>query len=97
MLFYGGSCPGKLLAWEGIRTFFRGTVILNGVTYEVTPETSYGYADKHWGRSYNQPWLQFASGHLISEKTVVGIEAFGSRHRRLLSEDFYFSPCDAGF
>ena len=37
--------------------------------YEVTPETSYGYADKHWGRSYNQPWLQFASGHLISEKT----------------------------
>ena len=46
---------------EGIRTFFRGTVILNGVTYEVTPETSYGYADKHWGRSYNQPWLQFAS------------------------------------
>ena len=54
---------------EGIRTFFRGTVILNGVTYEVTPETSYGYADKHWGRSYNQPWLQFASGHLISEKT----------------------------
>ncbi|MFR2604478.1 MAG: hypothetical protein ACLTAX_04015 [Waltera sp.] len=42
---------------------------MNGVTYEVTPETSYGYADKHWGRSYNQPWLQFASGHLISEKT----------------------------
>ena len=40
---------------EGIRTFFRGTIILNGVTYEVTPETSYGYADKHWGRSYNQP------------------------------------------
>ena len=33
---------------EGIRTFFRGTVSLNGV---------------------NQPWLQFASGHLISEKT----------------------------
>lgn len=54
---------------EGIRTFFRGTVNLNGVTYDITPETSYGYADKHWGRSYNQPWLQFASGHLISERS----------------------------
>lgn len=54
---------------EGIRTFYRGNVTLNGVTYEVTPETCYGYADKHWGRSYNRPLLQFTSGHLISART----------------------------
>ena len=54
---------------EGIRTFFRGHVTLNGVTYEVEPETCYGYADKHWGRSFNRPLLQFTSGHLISDRT----------------------------
>lgn len=54
---------------EGIRTFFRGTICLDGVTYEVTPESCYGYADKHWGRNYNRPWLQLASCNLISERT----------------------------
>lgn len=54
---------------EGIRTFFRGKVVLDGVAYEVTSDHSYGYSDKHWGRSYNQPWLQFASAHLTSERT----------------------------
>ncbi len=54
---------------EGIRTMFRGTVSLDGVTYEVSPDTSYGYADKHWGRSFNRPWMQFASNKLISERT----------------------------
>ena len=54
---------------EGIRTMFRGTVTLDGVTYEVSPDTSYGYADKHWGKSFNRPWMQFASNKLISERT----------------------------
>ena len=45
---------------EGIRSFFKGTVILDGVKYEVTPDTSCGYADTHWGRSFNKPWMQFA-------------------------------------
>lgn len=54
---------------EGIRSFFRGTVCLDGITYEVAPETCYGYADKHWGRSFNNPWLQLASCNLISERT----------------------------
>lgn len=40
---------------EGIKSFFRGTVILDGVSYEVEPETSNGYADKHWGRNFNRP------------------------------------------
>lgn len=54
---------------EGIRTLFRGTVTLNGVTYDVNSDTCHGYADKHWGRNFNTPWLQFASSHLLSERT----------------------------
>ncbi|MCH5343327.1 MAG: hypothetical protein J1E64_04745 [Acetatifactor sp.] len=54
---------------EGIRTFYRGTISLNGIPYEVTPEDSYGYADKHWGKSFNRPILRFASGHLVSKIT----------------------------
>lgn len=53
---------------EGIKSFFRGTVILNGVSYEVEPETSNGYADKHWGRNFNRPWIQIGCGSLTSEK-----------------------------
>ena len=44
-------------------------MILDGVSYEVSPESSYGYADKHWGRDFNTPWLQFACGKLTSQRT----------------------------
>lgn len=54
---------------EGIRTFYRGNVTLNGVTYRVEPDDCYGYADKHWGRSFNRPLFQFASSHLLSART----------------------------
>lgn len=54
---------------EGVRSFFRGTVILDGICYQVTPDTSYGYADKHWGRSFISPLFQFASGRLSSART----------------------------
>lgn len=54
---------------EGIRSFFRGTVTLDGVTYQVSPDTSYGYADKHWGRSFVRPLFQFASCRLSSTRT----------------------------
>ncbi|MGN0401908.1 MAG: hypothetical protein ACI4HQ_06555 [Acetatifactor sp.] len=54
---------------EGIKSFFRGTVTLDGDTYQVSPETCNGYADKHWGRTYHHPWLQFACGDLLSERT----------------------------
>lgn len=53
---------------EGIKSFFRGTVLLNGIPYTVSPDTSFGYADKHWGKSFNRPWLQLASGALRSER-----------------------------
>lgn len=54
---------------EGIKTQYSGTVTLNEVTYEVTPQESYGYADKHWGHRFQAPWLQLASCRLISERT----------------------------
>ena len=54
---------------EGIKSFFRGTVVLDGIVYQVSADTSYGYADKHWGRSFNRPWMQFACGRLTSKKT----------------------------
>lgn len=54
---------------EGIRSYFRGTVSLDGVVYEVSTDTCYGYADKHWGRNYNKPWLQLASCNLVSKRT----------------------------
>ncbi len=52
---------------EGIKSFFRGTVILDGVTYHVQADTSFGYSDKHWGKNFNRPWMQFACGKLTSE------------------------------
>ncbi len=54
---------------EGIKTFFRGSVTLDGVTYDVTADDSYGYADKHWGRNFNKPWMQLSCGRLTSERT----------------------------
>ena len=54
---------------EGIRTLFRGTVTLNGITYQVEPESCNGYADKHWGRSFHNPWLQIGVSTLYSTRT----------------------------
>lgn len=59
---------------EGIRTQFRGTVTLDDCVYEVTDNDSWGYADKHWGRNFNKPWLQFASSHLTSSHTQKALK-----------------------
>ncbi|MBO4750118.1 MAG: hypothetical protein J5546_07350 [Lachnospiraceae bacterium] len=54
---------------EGIKTHYRGSVTLNEEEFEVTADECNGYADKHWGRDFNNPWLQLASCHLVSERT----------------------------
>ena len=54
---------------EGLQAFYRGRVVLDGVLYQVSPESSYGYADKHWGRRFNSPWLTFASCRLTGSQT----------------------------
>lgn len=54
---------------EGIRTSYNGTVTLDGISYEVSSQDSCGYADKHWGRSFNRPWMQLSACRLRSERT----------------------------
>ena len=54
---------------EGIKTHYRGLITLNGEDFEISPDSCDGYADKHWGREFNKPWLQLASCNLYSERT----------------------------
>lgn len=59
---------------EGMKTAYCGTVILDGVRYRVMPETSYGYADKNWGRGFTSPWIWLSSNHMISNITHKKLE-----------------------
>ena len=54
---------------EGMKTLYSGTVTCNGETYRVTPETSYGYADKNWGRGFTSPWIWLSSCSMRSRLT----------------------------
>lgn len=54
---------------EGIKTHFRGRVTVNGEPFDVMADDCDGYADKHWGSRFNNPWLQLSSCNLISERT----------------------------
>ena len=53
---------------EGMKTAYSGTVIYNGETYRVSPERSFGYADKNWGSDFTSPWVWLSSNCLYSEK-----------------------------
>jgi len=73
---YGASAPARTLNlfemyWhaEGIKTQYTGWVELDGERYIVTPETSFGYADKNWGGNFTSPWLWIASCDLVSKAT----------------------------
>ena len=52
---------------EGMKSAFEGTVICNGEKYIVSPETSFGYADKNWGKDFTSPWIWLSSNNLVSE------------------------------
>ncbi|MCR5417147.1 MAG: hypothetical protein K6E79_10155, partial [Pseudobutyrivibrio sp.] len=54
---------------EGMKTFFSGSVILDGVEYVVEKDSSYGYADKNWGKDFTSPWVWLASSHIKSKLT----------------------------
>ena len=54
---------------EGMRTAFEGKVVLDGEEYLVDKATSYGYADKNWGKDFTSPWVWLASSHLTSKVT----------------------------
>jgi hypothetical protein len=55
---------------EGMKSAYSGTVTFNGRTYTVSPDKSYGYADKNWGRDFTSPWVWLSSNCLIS--TITG-------------------------
>lgn len=53
---------------EGIKTTYEGIIKWEGQTYIVSKDSSYGYADKNWGRNFTSPWLWISSSNLYSEK-----------------------------
>lgn len=94
---------------EGMKTQYSGSVILDGVEYEVTPETSYGYADKNWGANYTSPWVWLSSCNMRSlltgrklENSVINIgggrpKVFGVAMNGRLLIDFYYEGRDYEF
>lgn len=97
---YGASKPLRdaeafAMYWhaEGMKTLYEGRVTLNGESYAVTKEGSFGYADKNWGRDFTSPWVWLASSSLTSRLTGKKLEnsAFdigGGRPK------IYFVPLD---
>lgn len=78
---YGASKPMRgaeafQMYWhaEGMKSAFSGTVTLNGRRYTVTPEKSFGYADKNWGRDFTSPWVWLSSNCLVSKTTDKRLE-----------------------
>lgn len=73
---YGASKPLRMLQvfemfWhaEGMKSAFDGEIIWNGEKYLVSKESSYGYADKNWGKNFTSPWVWLSSNNLTSELT----------------------------
>ena len=59
---------------EGMKTLYSGYVVINGERFTVSPETSYGYADKNWGSGFTSPWVWLSSCSLTSLKTGKRLE-----------------------
>lgn len=59
---------------EGMKSEYEGTLIYNGRKYLVKPKTSYGYADKNWGRGFTSPWVWLASSSLTSKLSGKKLE-----------------------
>ncbi len=59
---------------EGMKTSFTGKVELDGVVYEVSPDSCYGYADKNWGSNFTSPWVWLSSNDLTSNLSGKKLE-----------------------
>lgn len=53
---------------EGMETAFDGMVEWNGEIYTVNPDTSFGYADKVWGKNAGRRWEYVSGCDLTSRK-----------------------------
>ena len=78
---YGASKPFRdaeafAMYWhaEGMKTAYSGTILYNGRLYLVSPEKSFGYADKNWGRDFTSPWVWLSSNCLTSRITGNKLE-----------------------
>lgn len=91
---------------EGMKSYFSGTINLNGEEYEVIKDESYGYADKNWGKDFTSPWVWLSSNNLRSKITNKKLEnsvfdigggcpkVFGiALKRKLLSAFYYEGKC----
>lgn len=66
-----GCCQSKEKNFwhgEGIKTFYSGTICVNGEKFIVSPASSYGYADKEWGSEFEESSLWINASHLVSRK-----------------------------
>ena len=97
---YGASKPLRdaeafAMYWhaEGMKSAYAGLIEWNGRRYAVSPERSFGYADKNWGRDFTSPWVWLSSCCLKSRLTgrALADSAFdigGGRPK------IYFLPLD---
>jgi len=94
---------------EGMKTAYKGEIVLNGEKYIVRPETCNGYADKNWGGDFTSPWVWLSSNKLVSKKTgkelkdsVFNIgggrpKVFGVALNRKLLGEFWYEGKDYEF
>ena len=94
---------------EGMKTFYNGSITLNGEKYLITPETCYGYADKNWGGDFTSPWVWLSSNNLTSKLTGKKLEnsvfdigggrpkVFGLALNRKLLGEFWYEGKDYEF
>lgn len=75
---YGASFPFRLsrlfsMYWhvQGMKVRYSGTIVFNGQEYTVSPEDSFGYQDKNWGRDYTNPWIWLNCNSFRDENGVL--------------------------
>ncbi len=58
----------KTFSWYagGIKTQFSGRVIFDGDEFLISPDNSFGYADKSWGSEMPCPFLHISSSRMTS-------------------------------
>lgn len=91
---------------EGMKSSFEGEIIFDGEQYIVEKETSYGYADKNWGKDFTSPWVWLSSNNITSiitgkKLTNSVFDIGGGRpkvgpialNRKLLSAFYYEGKC----
>lgn len=86
----------------GMMSEFEGEVVFNGEHFLVSPENSYGYQDKNWGRDYTNPWIWLNCNNFFSLRNNKIVKAsldigggcpkvFGVPLKRKILTAFYYN------